>query len=256
MFGAGAGEMKRFYELLEKTWLEGIQGHVDDTPLGPIARVPPPLTVWRSIYSPKMLAECESLFASAAAKLAPESSEAKRLAFIKAQLFAPLKAESDKYLDNTLVDRELARRKARGDANVLKLGKPGLHKTEMLPSPTGSASGMMKMPVDYCLAKWFLDLKPETTYRVSYFLKLDGMFKRPDWKGSSGGAMVEFHDGEKSERYPYPHYEDGTFDWIHRSFLVTTPPKEKMKERPFVMPRVLHSIGTAWFDGLQVEEVK
>ena len=256
MFGAGAGEMKRFYELLEKTWIEGIQGHVDDTPLGPVARVPPPLTVWRSIYSPKMLAECESLFASAAAKLAPESSEAKRLAFIKAQLFAPLKAESDKYLDNTLVDRELARRKTRGDANVLKLGKPGLHKTEMLPSPTGSASGMMKMPVDYCLAKWFLDLKPETTYRVSYFLKLDGMFKRPDWKGSSGGAMVEFHDGEKSERYPYPHYEDGTFDWIHRSFLVTTPPLEKMKERPFVMPRVLHSIGTAWFDGLQVEEVK
>ena len=257
MFGAGAGEMKRFYELLEKTWLEGIQGNVDDTPLGPVARIPPPLTVWRSIYSPEMLAACEGLFTSAAAKLAPESGEAKRLAFIKAQLFAPLKAESEAYLDNTLVERELAKRKAHGDANVLQLGKPArVYKTEFQPSPTGSASGLMKMPADYGMVIWHLDLKPETTYRVSYFLKLDGMFKRPDWKGYSGGAMVEFHDGAKSERHPYPNYEDGTFDWIHRSFLVTTPPKDKMKEQPYVMPRVLHSIGTAWFDGVQVEEIK
>ena len=139
---------------------------------------------------------------------------------------------------------------------MLPLGKPaGVYaKTVMLPSPTGSASGMMKMPADYCFARWDLELKPETTYRVSYFIKLDKVFKRPDWKGCSGGSLVEFHNGEKSERHPYPVYEDGTFDWIHRSFLVKTPPRGKMKHKAYVMPRVLHGTGTTWFDGLQVEE--
>jgi len=65
---------------------------------------------------------------------------------------------------------------------------------------------------------------------------------------------MEIHNGEKSERYPYPVYEDGTFDWIHRSVTFKTPPMERMKERPYIMPRVLHSIGTAWFDAIQVEE--
>ena len=257
MFGAGAGEMKEFYELLEKTWLEGIQGNVEDTPIGPVARVPPPLTVWRSIYSPEMVARCGRLFDAAAAKLAPGSGESKRLAFIRSQFLDPLRAESEKYLDGTLVERELERRRARGTAGVLPLGKPaGVYsKTVMLPSPTGSASGMMKMPADYCYARWDLELKPETTYRVSYFIKLDKVFKRPDWKGCSGGSLVEFHDGEKSERHPYPVYEDGTFDWIHRSFLVRTPSRGKMKHKAYVMPRVLHGTGTTWFDGLQVEEI-
>jgi hypothetical protein len=98
---------------------------VDDTPLGPVARIPPLLTVWREIYSPSMIAACERLLDAAAAKLRAGSAEGKRLAFIRAQLFEPLKAASDQYLDGILVERELARRAARaGTARVIPLGKP------------------------------------------------------------------------------------------------------------------------------------
>ena len=256
MFGAGAAEVKAFYELLEKTWLDGIQGNVDDTPLGPVARIPPLLTVWREIYSPSMIATCERFLDAAAAKLRAGSAEGKRLAFIRAQLFEPLKAASDQYLDGILVERELARRAARAEtARVIPLGKPAkTYRAEFLPSPFIESGRMIKYSQDFGSAQWNLDLKPDTVYRVSYFLKLDGVFKRKDWKGYSGGAMMEYHDGEKSVRVPYPVYEDGTFDWIHRSFTFKTPPKERMTQRPYIMPRVLHSIGTAWFDAIQVEE--
>ena len=258
MFGAAAADVKGFYELLETTWLNGIQGNVDDTPLGPVARIPPLLTVWREIYSPAMIAKCERLLDAAAAKLSAESGEGRRLAFIRAQLFEPMKAAGEAYLDGVLVERELARRAKRaGAARVVPLGKPAKrYRANILPSPTQSASGLVETTSDYGMVQWNLDLKPETTYRVSYFLKLEGVFKRKDWKGCNGGAMMEYHDGEKSERVPYPVYEDGTFDWIHRSFTFVTPAKEKMKQKPYLMPRVLHCVGKAWFDGLQIEEVK
>ena len=256
MFGAGAADVKAFYELLEKTWLDGIQGNVDDTPLGPVARVPPLLNVWREIYSPSLIAACERLLDAAAAKVRPESGEGRRLAFVRAQLFEPLKASSESYLDGILVERELKRRAERaGTARVLKLGKPfKTYKAEFSPSPFIPGERMVKYGEDFGTVQWNVNLKPDTLYRVSYFLKLEGVFKRKDWKGCNGGAMMEIHDGEKSVRYPYPVYEDGTFDWIHRSVTFRTPPKEKMKAQPYVMPRVLHCIGTTWFDGVQIEE--
>ena len=262
MFGAAAADMKRFYELLEKTWLEGIQGNVEDTPLGPVARVPPPLVVWRKIYSPSMLKACTDCFVSAERRLDRGSMESRRLRFIKEQFLDPLRAESKKYLDGISVERELADRAARRPTSLVdrfpdKWYNPG---SKEAPQPDRTicvtTNGAWRFSRDYANVQWFLDLKPETTYRVSYFIRLEEVCRRPDWTGTSGGALVEFCDGRTSERHPYPVYEDGTFDWIHRSFTVRTPSADKMKKRPYVMPWMLHGQGTAWFDGLLVEEVK
>jgi hypothetical protein len=257
MFGAGADEMDAFYKMLEKKWLRDVLGNVDDTPVGPVFRIPQPLKLWREIYSPELLGRCERLFASARAKLSSGSAEARRLAFVKSQLFDPLKAAGDAYLDGILVEREMARRSRRaGSARKVELGRPAkTYRSEFLPSPNVPGAQMLKCTNAYGLAQWNLDLKPDTLYRVSYFIKLDDVFKLKDWKGPVGGATVEFHDGSRSERHPYPYYEDGTFDWLHRSFTVKTPPKDKMTETPYVMPRLLHCSGTAFFDGIQIEEV-
>ena len=107
---------------------------------------------------------------------------------------------------------------------------------------------------DHAEVRWDLELKPETTYRVSYYLKLDGVHRNPAWQGQNGGFLVAFHDGEKESRHPYPVYEDGTFDWLHRSFEVRTPPAGKMGAKPYVKFWMLHGAGTAWCDGMRVEE--
>ena len=75
----------------------------------------------------------------------------------------------------------------------------------------------------------------------------------PTQKG--GGAGITLCDAF-NHAFPNTAGIVGTFDWIHRSFTVRTPSADKMKKRPYVMPWMLHGQGTAWFDGLLVEEVK
>lgn len=261
MFAAADADMKAFYELLERTWLEGVMNHVDDTPLGPVARVPPPLAVWREVYSPAMLDRCEALFRSAFAKVGPESMEFRRLKFIREQLYDPLRAESSRYLNGISVAREQADRAARRPVNLVDRFPDAWYNPGRSTPPERdratcvTTNGSFRLQRDYANVKWFLDLKPETTYRVSYYVKLDAVVRRPDWKGTSGGFLVEFCDGNDETRHPYPIYEDGTFDWIHRSFPVKTPPKDAMKKRPYVMPWMLHGQGTTWVDGVLVEEM-
>ena len=261
MFGAAADDMRTFYELLEKTWLEGMQGNVDDTPVGPVARIPPPLTIWREIYSPEMIRRCSECFVRAARKVDRSSLEFRRLKFIKEQFLDPLRAASRNYLKGVSVEEELKRRAAEGSVNlVARAPDATYYGGKPLPPPEGSAvtpgaDTAYRLDRDYAYVEWKLDLKPETTYRISYFIKAQDLFKREDWKGCFGGATVEFSDGVNELRNPTP-FEDGTFDWIHRSFVITTPEKEKMSKKPYVRPWMLHGRGIAWFDGVCVEEIK
>jgi len=260
MFGAAVDDMRAFYELLEKTWLEGMQGNVDDTPVGPVARIPPPLTIWREIYSPEMIRRCSDSFVRAAGKLDRGTMEFRRVKFIKEQFLDPLRASSRNYLKGVSVEDELKRRADAKAVNLVGRAPDAVYYggKQTPPREGGVLSGSdlaYRLDRDYAYVEWTLDLKPETTYRISYFLKAKDLFKREDWKGCFGGATVEFSDGVNELRNPTP-FEDGTFDWIHRSFVITTPAKEKMSKKPYVRPWMLHGRGIAWFDGFCVEEVK
>ena len=260
MFGAAADDMKSFYEILEKTWLDGMQGNVDDTPVGPVARIPPPLVVWREIYSPEMIRRCSDCFVRATRKLDRGSIEFRRVKFIKEQFLDPLRASSRTYLKGISVEDEVRRRTGNRVVNLADRVPDAANYggRRMPPQDEGALPGVssaFRLDRDFAYVEWTLDLKPKTAYRVSYFVKAQDLFKRADWNGSFGGATVEFFDGASKIRNPTP-FEDGTFDWIHRSFVATTPAKEKMAKRPYVRPWMLHGRGTVWFDGICVEEVK
>ena len=260
MFGAAEDEMKSFYELLEETWLEGMQGNVDDTPVGPVARIPPSLVVWREIYSPEMIRRCSDCFARAIGKLDGDSMEFKRVKFIKEHFFDPLHASSQEYLRGISVEDELKRRADEGVVNLVARAPDAVScgGLRAVPQDDGVLPGVasaFRLDRDLAYVEWVLDLKPKTAYRISYFVKAKGLFKREDWKGSFGGATVEFFDGERKVRNPTP-FEDGTFDWIHRSFDVTTPAEENMSKRTYVRLWMLHGRGAVWFDGVCVEEIR
>jgi len=100
MFGAAAGEIKAFYEALEDCWLNGMTGYEPATPtnLGPgTYNMPPKDMQWEKVYSPEKISAWSGLFDRALSRVAPESLEARRVAFIRQHFLEPLEAESAAY---------------------------------------------------------------------------------------------------------------------------------------------------------------
>ncbi len=98
MFGAAAPEMTRFYDILEEKWTKEIAGKPFDSPLGPgVCNAPDEDAMRASVYSKKVIADLAAIFEAAAAKLNPDSIEAKRVAFIKREFFDPLDNRYGKY---------------------------------------------------------------------------------------------------------------------------------------------------------------
>ena len=90
MFGAAAGEMAEFFDALESCWMT-VVAKPFDTPLGPgVCDAPTPEELRAKIYSPTVLARLDALLARAAAKVAANSLEARRIALFRREYFAPL----------------------------------------------------------------------------------------------------------------------------------------------------------------------
>ncbi len=92
MFGAGAAPMKRFYEMLEDRWLNGIVGNIRETDAGPVSAPPTENEIWTTVYDPDTRARFDALLREAAAAVAPGSLEAKRIAFFRREYFDRLVA--------------------------------------------------------------------------------------------------------------------------------------------------------------------
>ena len=97
MFGAAAGEMEAFYGELEEKWTRHVIKMTnkggDSFGIGYASEE----EVWAVIYNREVRNTWAALFDRAAKKLAPESDEAKRLAFIRAEFLAPIIEKGDAF---------------------------------------------------------------------------------------------------------------------------------------------------------------
>ena len=90
MFGKAASLMEEFYNTLERKWIKEIAGRTVDTALGPVTSVPSDFDLWNKVYSPAELKRLENLFAQSLKLLPANSIEAKRVSFMKKNLFDPM----------------------------------------------------------------------------------------------------------------------------------------------------------------------
>ncbi len=97
MFGAGAGEMKRFFDELEELWCKKIIGNIMDTPLGPVAKLPNEFEVWSKIYSPAKLKELDSYITRAKKAAAKDPAVCRRLEFMRREMLGPINAAAEKF---------------------------------------------------------------------------------------------------------------------------------------------------------------
>ena len=95
MFGAGAQDMKGFFEVLERKWVHEVVGRIADTPLGPVASPPSVRDIWTRIYSRSERARLAAMLASAKSKVAPGSVEAMRVDLMKREFLDGLDASAN-----------------------------------------------------------------------------------------------------------------------------------------------------------------
>lgn len=91
MFGAAAPEMAAFFDLLEKKWTHEVAGRPVDSPLGPgVVEAPTQEELETKVYSPEVIRTLDAALASAAAKLAKGSLEARRVSLFRREFLEPL----------------------------------------------------------------------------------------------------------------------------------------------------------------------
>ena len=268
MFGAGADEMDEFFRILEEKWIRSIVGNVVNTALGPVARVPPEYEIWTRVYSPSVLRGLAENCERAAQAAGEGSDEARRVAFIRNQFLDPLLAESKRYLDLVSVEQEQARRRAAGVlANLVPEadfsednGRGGFRAWSSIRRDTETfvsapSSGRLSHTNRLYAIRYFRngELKPDTRYRVSYFLKLKDVKKLGQ---PQTGVHMAFSDGMTETRFPSGSALDGTIDWIHQSFEVKTCSDVEKLKKGLVCLRLMDASGMVWLDDVQITEIK
>ena len=270
MFGAAADGMRRIYEELEETWLKRVVGRTVETPLGPVVCWPDTHALWTEIYSPSRVKGWLDAADAAAAMLDPASAERGRVAFVRRELIERVHDHARRYAEACSPAAELARRAAHPEErNIVSFGDfSGKVQGRNCGGPRGWYMGKPPFPLDTdvfvvgkascrlvatnesAIAMEYLpDLKPETRYRLSFFLKTEDL-RSP----TGGGAHVVVNDGVNNS-FPPRRSISGTMDWTHFSFEFTTRPK-KEKHRSYIRLIVRGPChGTAWFDGVRISEI-
>jgi len=95
-------------------------------------------------------------------------------------------------------------------------------------------------------------LKPDTTYRLSFKVKLENVVKMRS--GASGFCINLWDDANRW--FPEGRWLDGTMDWTYLSFTHKTSKKLDPKKGSSIRARLMNCTGTAWLDDLSIEEVK
>lgn len=93
-------------------------------------------------------------------------------------------------------------------------------------------------------------IKPGSRYRISFYLKYQDI--KPDDPNSFGGAVVNvWHDGN---RWFPGKALTGSSDWKRYEFIYNTPAASPDNLNVSLM--IINAKGTAWFDDIQLVEVK
>ena len=264
MFGAGAAEMAKFFDRLEALWIGrvAIPSVIGETEIGPIQYAgPSELDLWTKIYTPAVIQELGGYVTRARTAVPADSLFAKRIDWIREGFHSPLEKHAGNFLKDLSVEAELKRRAEKKSVNLLDGLSFSLPKGCVLDKETCvTATGAYRLVSTnrvYAGCSLKGKLKPNTKYRVSYFIKLDRLGEGD--KNSGHGACVEYEEYKpvyKAERGPKGAYWKGTRDWLHQSFEFTTgPAADNPEARPNLWLRIFGAAGTVWFDGVSLEEI-
>ena len=252
MFDSAADEMAAFYGGLEKTWLAEITGRVVDTVLGPAAKPPGKWTIWNRVYTPELLSSWRDLLGKAAKKVAGEDLPARRVALIREELFEPLAGASRKWLSETSPRRGLELRRTEPNRSIVSMDDfPKSKRTteERIATPfsielKGEKGASVTVPLSG-------RLRPSTKYRISFFLKLDGVAPID----AQGGTLVQVFDN-RWNCFPRSGRDYGSSEWMFREFEFVSAPDVGAKGEPSISLFVAKASGRAWFDDIRLEEVE
>ncbi len=100
------------------------------------------------------------------------------------------------------------------------------------------------------LVQYLPKLKPNTKYRLSYYVKVENIkpFKNP------GGVCVNLWD-DKNNWFPRYNYLTGTTGWIFQSHVFTTGKNTNVNTKSYIRLRIMFAEGTVWFDEVKLEEL-
>ena len=98
------------------------------------------------------------------------------------------------------------------------------------------------------------NLKPDTAYRLSFFLKMRDVIP---WKTTHGAcvrvSMTDANGKMYNDFYPVQGII-GTRAWFRQTFELKTP--SSPVRIAYIAPSLIESSGTAWFDDVRLEEIK
>ena len=264
MFGEkAAGPMGRFYTILEKKWVREIVGNTIETEVGPGVRPPSENDLWFRIYSPAVLAEMDGLLASAERATRKDSLERRRVRLVRDNFFTPLAKRAAAYVEAHDVKRVLARLAKSKRPNLIEERgwynlKPHLSDE---PSLLGGrtlelVSAKNNANLYYVFGNGAPQLKPNTRYRFSYFVKCRDL--KPNSR-AGGGVTANWSVCRQFGWVPGENYPNGTTDWQYFETEFTTAGSVEPKtpqEKATIVLRIRNAVGTAYFDGVRLEEAE
>ena len=276
MFGAGTADMARFFDLLEDLWVGEVAGRARDTPVGPVLVRPDPRRLWTEIYSLANLAKLKACLDGAARAVPAGSLEARRVALFRRHVYEPLVKWPTAYAAAASVPAELARRKSRPDRSIVSNGDfssmdgwieegapfgsvtvstnayvsaPSALLFEMTHPPEAGKS--LYLYATQPAAKLRRPLKPDTAYRISFFVKCDRL--EPFIK--NGGLYVQWWDSSWNWAPRKSMPLAGTIDWTHCAYEIRTRAPFSHDREPFVQLFVTGALGKVYVDDLRFEEI-
>lgn len=268
MYGAGRGEMKAFFEALERLWMKRVMGKMVETPLGPVPSQPSEYELFNQIISPQVLTRLAKCLDVAERKAGAGTLEACRVALMRREIFEPMNDRARKYLAATDVQAGLtARRSCRG-RNIVR--NPAfdsdlegwLGKGEIVEENPFVGKGCVKVVatdpkganIYQMLNAGDQRLKPLTKYRISYFLRYENVVP-----SKKGGGVYSNVWTEGQNWYPLNHCgHTGSAGWIYQEHVFTS--REERGEYGgydacSISLGLRDATGTAWFDDVRLEEV-
>ena len=270
MYGKGREEMKRFFEAFEKLWIGKVVGQMVDTPLGPVPSPPSDYELFNSIFSPARIKGLEGCINKALGKVEPESLEARRIELMRKEFFEPLATRAEKYLAATDLKRGLQRRSEKQSLENLIVNETfdtningWKGKGEIDSSCKVIGSGAVKIVIDdskgggvyRMLNKGKERLKPNTKYRLSYFVRFENVVPT-----KKGGGVYSNVWTEGQNWYPtHPFGHTGSAGWIYQEQEFVSREEKGLHggyDNCSISLCLLNATGTVWFDDVRLEETK
>ena len=262
MFGAGAAEMRRFFNYLEDTWIKRIVGNEVWSPLGPTIHAASFPEIWTRIYTEEAFGDLDGILQAAEAKVSDDSPESRRIAFMRAQFYDPLVKAGKAFQDAVSVPKALARRAREGNRSIVPGDFETLEPWIVDPETADAritretfvtgASSIVVTSTNNASVYFPLRgvVKPNTRYRLSYFIKEEVV---PLRTGRWNGVVVEFCDTHKWKFFPQ-NAPVCTCDWMYQEFEWKTG--DLKGPEPLRIQLHLGSVsGKVWYDGVRLEEI-